>query len=139
MRFQKGSLMLLFFLPITKEQLKLMTNYKQIEHLITQKPKVRLAAHRRTLKRFNPKVFIDRAIEISTFASLLMTGFAGVGAMASWGLEIIELNTNAKIIISSWYYHKNACLGGMLVGFSAFLGSSILRASLSISRDNFHK
>ncbi|WP_193200470.1 hypothetical protein [Nostoc sp. MG11] len=116
-----------------------MTNYKQIEHLITQKPKVRLAAHRRTLKRFNPKVFIDRAIEISTFASLLMTGFAGVGAMASWGLEIIELNTNAKIIISSWYYHKNACLGGMLVGFSAFLGSSILRASLSISRDNFHK
>ncbi|WP_225226286.1 hypothetical protein [Komarekiella delphini-convector] len=85
------------------------------------------------------KKFIDRTIETTVIASLLFTGFAGVGAIACWGLEIIETNTNAKIIISSWQYQKNACLGSMLVSFSAFLGSSILRASFSISRDNFYK
>ncbi len=116
-----------------------MTNHKQIEHLYMQEPKVRLAVRRRTLRRFNPRIFVDCAIEISAIASLLFTGFAGVGAMASWGMEIIELNTNPSIIISSWHYQKNACLGGMLLGFSAFLGSSLLGVSLSISRDNFHK
>ncbi|MBD6621094.1 hypothetical protein FNW02_36630 [Komarekiella sp. 'clone 1'] len=116
-----------------------MTNHKQIEYLTTQEPKVRLVKSRRTLRRFNPKIFIDHAIETIAIASLLFTGFAGVGALACWGLEIIELNTNPNIIISNWYYQKNACLGGILVSFSAFLGSSLLGASLGISRDNFSK
>lgn len=116
-----------------------MTNHKQIGHLTTQESKVRLVKSRRTLRRFNPKIFIDHAIETTVIASLLITGFSGVGAIACWGLEIIELNTKPNIIISSWHYQKNACLGGMLVSFSAFLGSSLLGASLNTSRDNFHK
>ncbi|MEA5603209.1 hypothetical protein [Nostoc sp. UHCC 0252] len=112
-----------------------MANYKQIGHLPMQEPKVRLGVRRRTLRRFNPRIFIDRTIEVSAVVSLLFMGFAGVGSIASWGLEIIETNTNPRIIISSWHYQKNACLGGMLVSFSAFLGSSLLGASLSISRD----
>lgn len=57
---------------------------------------------RRTRKRFNPRILIDRTIEATAIASLLLTGFSGVGAMACWGLEIIETNTNPKIIISGW-------------------------------------
>ncbi|WP_226889730.1 hypothetical protein, partial [Nostoc sp. MG11] len=94
---------------------------------------------RRSRRVFKMKKFIDRTIETAAIASLLFTGFAGVGAIACWGLEIIELNTNPRVIFSSWHYQKNACLGGMLVSFSTFLGSSLLGASLSISRDNFHK
>ncbi|MHC5830375.1 MAG: hypothetical protein ACYT04_84160, partial [Nostoc sp.] len=41
---------------------------------------------RRSRKRFNPKVFINRTIEITAIASLLLTGFLGVGAMGCWGL-----------------------------------------------------
>lgn len=92
---------------------------------------------RRTRKRFNPKVFIDRTIEKTAIASLLLTGFLGVGAMGCWGLEIIETNTNSNIIISGWEYQKNRSLGAMLVSFSAFLGSSLVGASLSIQRDKF--
>ncbi|MGJ5630099.1 hypothetical protein [Nostoc sp. CALU 1950] len=91
---------------------------------------------RRTRKRFNPKVFIDRTIERTAIASLLLTGFLGVGAMGCWGLEIIETN-NPNIIISGWQQQKNICLGAMLVSFSAFLGSSLVGASLSIQRDKF--
>ena len=92
---------------------------------------------RRTRKRFNPKVFIDRTIERTAIASLLLTGFSGVGAMACWGLEIIETNANPNIIISSWQQQKSICLGAMLVSFSAFLGSSLIGASFSIQRDKF--
>jgi hypothetical protein len=92
---------------------------------------------RRTRKRFNPKVFIDRTIETTAIVSLLLTGFSGVGAMACWGLEIIETNTNSNIIISGWEYQKNICLGAILVSFSAFLGSSLIGASFSIQRDRF--
>ncbi|MHC5747062.1 MAG: hypothetical protein ACYTXT_35305 [Nostoc sp.] len=91
---------------------------------------------RRTRKRFNPKVFIDRTIETTAIASLLLTGFLGVGAMACWGLEIIETN-NPNTIISGWEYQKNRSLGAMLVSFSAFLGSSLVGASLGIQRDKF--
>ncbi|WP_242059503.1 MULTISPECIES: hypothetical protein [Nostoc] len=57
---------------------------------------------RRTRKRFNPKVFINRTIETFAIGSLLLTGFSGVGAMACWGLEIIETKglPNKKI------YHR---------------------------------
>ncbi len=92
---------------------------------------------RRTRKRFNPKVFIDRTIETTAIASLLLTSFSGVGATACWGLEIIETNTNPNIIISGWEYQKNRSLGAMLVSFSAFLGSSLVGASFSIQRDKF--
>ncbi|MDZ8070673.1 MAG: hypothetical protein RMY64_34540 [Nostoc sp. DedQUE08] len=92
---------------------------------------------RRTRKRFNPKVFIDRTIERTAIASLLLTGFLGVGAMGCWGLEIIETNTNSNIIISGWEYQKNRSLRAMFVSFSAFLGSSLVGASLSIQRDKF--
>lgn len=90
---------------------------------------------RRTRKRFNPKIFIDRIIETTAIVSLLKTCFSGVGAMGCWGLEIIETNANPNIIISGWQQQKNICLGAMLVSFSAFLGSSLVGASLSIQRD----
>ena len=92
---------------------------------------------RRTRKRFNPRIIIDRTIETTAIASLLLTGFSGVGAMACWGLEIIEINANPNIIISGWQQQKSICLGAMLVSFSAFLGSSLVGASLSIQRDKF--
>ncbi|MCC5666968.1 hypothetical protein LC653_24525 [Nostoc sp. CHAB 5784] len=92
---------------------------------------------RRTRKRFNPRIFIDRTIETTAIASLLLTGFSGVGAIGSWGIEIIETNANPKIIISDWQQQKNICLGGMLVSFSAFLGSSLVGVSFSIQRDKF--
>ncbi|MBG1263279.1 hypothetical protein [Nostoc commune] len=92
---------------------------------------------RRTRKRFNPKVFVDLTIERIAIASLLLTGFLGVGAMGCWGMEIIETNANPNIIISGWEYQKNRSLGAMLVCFSAFLGSSLVGASFSIQRDKF--
>ncbi|MHC5854428.1 hypothetical protein [Nostoc sp.] len=92
---------------------------------------------RRTRKRFNPRIFIDRTIETTAIVSLLLTGFSGVGAMGCWGMEIIETNANANIIISGWEQQKNICLGAMLVSFSVFLGSSSIGASFSIQRDKF--
>ncbi|MBD2527485.1 hypothetical protein [Nostoc sp. FACHB-133] len=92
---------------------------------------------RRTRKRFNPRIFIERTIETTAIVSLLLTGFSGVGAMACWGLEIIEINANPNIIISGWEQQKSICLGAMLVSFSAFLGTSLVGASLSIQRDKF--
>nr|WP_322714594.1 hypothetical protein [Nostoc sp. ChiSLP03a]MDZ8215847.1 hypothetical protein [Nostoc sp. ChiSLP03a] len=92
---------------------------------------------RRTKKKFNPKVFINRTIETFAIGSLLLTGFSGVGAMACWGLEVIETSANANIIISGWEQQKNICLGVMLVSCSAFLGSSLVGASFSIQRDKF--
>ncbi|MBW4457679.1 MAG: hypothetical protein KME55_36375 [Nostoc indistinguendum CM1-VF10] len=92
---------------------------------------------RRTRKRFSPRILIDRTIETTAIASLLLTGFLGVGAIGCWGLEIIETNTNLNIIISGWEQQKNICLGAMLVSFSAFLGSSLVGASFSIRQDKF--
>ncbi|WP_251960557.1 hypothetical protein [Nostoc commune] len=92
---------------------------------------------RRTRKRFNPKVFINRTIETFAISSLLLTGFSGVGALACWGLEIIDRNANPNIIISGWQQQKNICLGAMLVSCSVFLGSSLMGASFSIQRDKF--
>jgi hypothetical protein len=92
---------------------------------------------RRTRRRFNSRIFIDRTIETTAIVSLLLTGFSGVGAMACWGMEIIETNTNSNIIISGWEQQKNIYLGAMLVSFSAFLGCSLIGASFSIHRDKF--
>jgi hypothetical protein len=108
-----------------------MTNHKQVVYQSQLDHKSKLVL-RRTRKRFNPKIFIDRTIETTAIVSLLFTGFAGVGAMACWGLEIMEINANPNIIISGWEQKKNICLGAMLVSFSAFLGSSLVRASFSI-------
>ena len=90
----------------------------------------------RTRKRFSPKILIGRTIETTAIVSLLLTGFSGVGAMACWGLEIIE-TTNSNMIISGWQQQKSICLGAMLVSFSAFLGTSLVGASFSIQRDKF--
>ncbi|MBD2513359.1 hypothetical protein H6G91_40495 [Nostoc muscorum FACHB-395] len=91
----------------------------------------------RTRKRFNPRILLDRIIETTAIVSLLFTGFAGVGATGCWGMEIIETNADLNIIISGWEQQKNICLGAMLVSFSAFLGSSLVGASLSIHQDKF--
>ncbi|WP_341532109.1 hypothetical protein WKK05_39775 (plasmid) [Nostoc sp. UHCC 0302] len=100
-------------------------------------PATKIVLRRRTRRRFSAKIFIDRTIEAAAIASLLTTGFSGVGAMACWGMEIVEMNANPNIIISGWQYQKNICLGGMLVSFSAFLGSALVGASFSIQRDKF--
>jgi hypothetical protein len=114
-----------------------MNNYKQVVSQSQLDHKSKMVLRRRTRKRFNPRIFIDRTIETTAIVSLLLTGFSGVGAMACWGMEIIETNANPNIIISSWEQQKNICLGAMLVSFSAFLGSSLVGASFSIQRDKF--
>ncbi|MEH1865237.1 MAG: hypothetical protein V7K69_09515 [Nostoc sp.] len=113
-----------------------MTNHKQVVYQSQLDHKSKLVLRRRTKRRFNPRIFFDRIIETTAIISLLLTGFSGVGAMACWGLEIIETN-NPNIIISGWEQQKNICLGAMLVSFSAFLGTSLVGASLSIQRDKF--
>ncbi|OYE00694.1 hypothetical protein [Nostoc sp. 'Peltigera membranacea cyanobiont' 232] len=114
-----------------------MTNHKQVVYQSQLDHKSKLVLRRRTRRRFNPKIFVDRTIETIAIVSLLLTGFSGVGAMACWGLEIIEINANSNIIISGWQQQKSICLGVMLVSFSAFLGSSLVGASFSIQRDKF--
>jgi hypothetical protein len=95
---------------------------------IDHQEKTKIVLRRRTRRRFNPKIFIDRTIEAAAIASLLTTGFAGVGAMACWGLEIATSSAH-------WQQQKNICLGGMLVSFSTFLGSSLTGTCLSIRQD----
>ncbi|MBD2730614.1 hypothetical protein H6G96_30935 [Nostoc sp. FACHB-892] len=114
-----------------------MTNHKQVVYQSQLDHKSKMVLRRRTRRRFNPRIFIDRTIETTAIASLLLTGFLGVGAMGCWGMEIIDINANSNIIISGWQQQKSICLGGMLVSFSAFLGSSLVGASLSIHRDKF--
>jgi hypothetical protein len=112
------------------------TNQKQVVYQSQLDYKSKMVLRRRTRKRFNPRIFIDRTIKTTAIVSLLLTGFSGVGAMGCWGLEIIETN-NPNIIISGWQQQKSICLGAMLVSFSAFLGSSLAGASFSIKRDKF--
>ena len=114
-----------------------MTNHKQVVYQSGLDHKSKLVLRRRTRRRFNPRIFIDRTIETTAIASLLLTGFSGVGAMGCWGMETIETNANPNIIISGWQQQKSICLGAMLVSFSAFLGSSLIGASFSIQRDKF--
>ncbi|MEA5606118.1 hypothetical protein [Nostoc sp. UHCC 0252] len=114
-----------------------MTNHKQVIYQSQLDHKSKLLSRRRTRRRFNPRIFIDRTIETTAIISLLFTGFAGVGSMACWGLEVIESNADPNIIISGWEQQKNICLGAMLVSFSVFLGSSLVGASFSIQRDKF--
>lgn len=85
---------------------------------------------RRTRRRFNPRIFIDRTIKTTAIVSLLFTGFAGVGAMGCWGMEIA---TSSQY----WQHQKKTCLGMMLVSFSGFLGSALIGASFSIRQDKF--
>ncbi|MBD2536312.1 hypothetical protein H6G97_46315, partial [Nostoc flagelliforme FACHB-838] len=108
-----------------------MTNYKQDVYQSQLDHKGKLVPRRRTRRRFNPKIFVDRTIETTAIVSLLLTGFSGVAAMGCWGLEIIETN-NHNIIISRWQQQKSICLGAMVVSFSVFLGTSLVGASLSI-------
>ncbi|MBD2536391.1 hypothetical protein H6G97_46760 [Nostoc flagelliforme FACHB-838] len=113
-----------------------MTNHKQVVYQSQLDYKSKMVLRRRTRRRFNPRIFIDRIIETTAIVSLLLTGFSGVAAMGCWGLEIIETN-NPNIIISGWQQQKSICLGAMLVSFSAFFGASLVGASLSIQRNKF--
>ncbi|MBD2535442.1 hypothetical protein H6G97_41025 [Nostoc flagelliforme FACHB-838] len=114
-----------------------MTNHKQGVYQSQLDHKSKMIARRRTKRRFNPRIFIDRTIETTAIVSLLLTGFSGLVAMGCWGLEIIDINANPNIIISGWQQQKSICLGAMLVSFSAFLGTSLIGASFSIQRDKF--
>ncbi|MCW5318038.1 hypothetical protein GTQ43_32535 [Nostoc sp. KVJ3] len=107
-----------------------MTSHKQVVYQSQLDHKSKLLLRRRTRKRFNPRIFIDRTIETTAIVSLLITGFAGVGATGCWGMEIA---TSSQY----WQHQKNICLGGMLVSFSAFLGSALIGASFSIRQDKF--
>lgn len=90
----------------------------------------KLVLRRRTRKRFNPKILVDRTIETTAIISLLLTGFSGVGAMGCWGIEIATSSQH-------WQHQKKTCLGMMLVCFSDFLGNALIGASLSIQQDKF--
>jgi hypothetical protein len=107
-----------------------MTNHKQVVYQSQLDHKSKLVLRRRTRKRFNSRIFIDRTIETTAIVSLLFTGFAGAGAMGCWGMEIAMSSRN-------WQHQKNICLGMMLVSFSAFLGSALIGASFSIQRGKF--
>jgi len=65
-----------------------MTSHKQVVYQSQLDHKSKLLLRRRTRKRFNPRIFIDRIIETTAILSLLFTGFAGVGATGCWGIEI---------------------------------------------------
>ncbi len=69
-----------------------MTNHKQVVYQSQLDHKSKMVSRRRTRRRFNPRIFIDRTIETTAIVSLLITGFSGVGAMGCWGMEIIETN-----------------------------------------------
>ncbi|MDZ7970243.1 MAG: hypothetical protein RM368_35805 [Nostoc sp. DedSLP03] len=114
-----------------------MTNHKQVVYQSQLEHKSKMVFRRRIKRRFNPRIILDRTIETTAIVSLLLTGFSGVGAMGCWGLEVIESNADRNIIISGWEQQKNICLGAMLVSFFAFLGSSLVGASLSIQQDKF--
>ncbi|MCC5654508.1 hypothetical protein LC609_32960 [Nostoc sp. XA013] len=107
-----------------------MTNHKQVVYQSQLDHKSKMVLRRRTRRKFNPRIFIDRTIETTAIASLLLTGFSGVGAMGCWGMEIATSSQH-------WQYQKKTCLGMMLVSFSGFLGSALVGASLSIQRDKF--
>ena len=107
-----------------------MTNHKQVVYQSQLDHKSKLLLRRRTRKRFNPRIFLDRIIETTAIVSLLFTGFAGVGATGSWGMEVATSSQH-------WQHHKKTCLGMMLVCFSGFLGSALIGASLSIQQDKF--
>ncbi|MEH2039385.1 hypothetical protein [Nostoc sp.] len=107
-----------------------MTNHKQIIYQSGLDHKSKLVLRRRTMRRFNPRIFLDRTIETTAIISLLFTGFAGVGATGCWGMEIA---TSSQY----WQHQKKTCLGMMLVCFSGFLGSALIGASFSIQRDKF--
>ncbi|MCW5319234.1 hypothetical protein GTQ43_38295 [Nostoc sp. KVJ3] len=107
-----------------------MTSHKQVVYQSQLDHKSKLLLRRRTRKRFNPRIFIDRTIETTAIISLLFTGFAGVGATGCWGMEIA---TSSQY----WQHQKNICLGMMLVSFSGFLGSALIGASFSIRQDKF--
>ncbi|MHC5918182.1 MAG: hypothetical protein ACYTXE_46140, partial [Nostoc sp.] len=107
-----------------------MTSHKQVVYQSQLDHKSKLLLRRRTRKRFNPRIFIDRTIETTAIISLLFTGFAGAGAT---GCSCMEIATSSQY----WQHQKNICLGGMLVSFSAFLGSALIGASFSIRQDKF--
>ncbi|MEH2294012.1 hypothetical protein [Nostoc sp.] len=107
-----------------------MTNHKQIVYQSQLDHKSKLVLRRRTRRRFNPRIFIDRTIETTAIISLLFTGFAGVGATGYWGMEIATSSQH-------WQHQKKTCLGMMLVSFSGFLGSALIGASFSVHRDKF--
>ncbi|NEU83952.1 hypothetical protein [Nostoc sp. UIC 10630] len=107
-----------------------MTNYKQVVPQSQLDHKSKMVLRRRTRRRFNPRIFLDRTIETTAIVSLLFTGFAGVGATGCWGMEIATSSQH-------WQQHKKTCLGMMLVSFSGFLGSALIGASFSIQRDKF--
>lgn len=114
-----------------------MTNHKQVVYQSQVDHKSKLVLRRRNRRRFSPRISVDRAIETFAIASLLITGFSGVGAMGCWGMEIINTSANPNIIISGWEQQKNICLGAMLVSCSAFLGTALVGASCSVQRDKF--
>ncbi len=107
-----------------------MTNHKQVVYQSQLDHKSKMVLRRRTRRRFNPRIFIERTIKTTAIVSLLLTGFSGVGAMGCWGMEIATSSQH-------WQHQKKTCLGMMLVSFSGFLGSSLVGASLSIQRDKF--
>ncbi|MHC5748671.1 MAG: hypothetical protein ACYTXT_43920 [Nostoc sp.] len=107
-----------------------MTNHKQVVSQSQLDHKSKLVLRRRIKRRFNPRIILDRTIETTAIVSLLFTGFAGVGAMGCWGMEIA---TSSQY----WQHQKKTCLGMMLVSFSGFLGSALIEASFSIQRDKF--
>ncbi|MBD2505322.1 hypothetical protein, partial [Anabaena azotica] len=62
-----------------------------------------------------------------TLAFALSICFSGVGALGSWGFEIIAANVDPTTSSSKeWRSRKNICLGMMLVGLSGFLGTALV-------------
>ncbi|QLE45094.1 hypothetical protein FD723_32590 (plasmid) [Nostoc sp. C052] len=107
-----------------------MTHHKQVVYQSQLNHKSKLVLRRRTRKRFNPRIFIDRTIKTTAIISLLFTGFTGVGATGCWGMEIATSS-------HYWQQQKKTCLGMMLVSFSGFLSNALIGAGFSIQRDKF--
>lgn len=64
------------------EQISLISRSTRLEYIGHEEKSKIIILNRCNKKRFSTKTFINRTLETTALASLLFTGFAGVGALA---------------------------------------------------------
>lgn len=87
-------------------------------------------------RRIRRQQLVDAILETVAVWSVASIGFLGVGALGSWGFEIIENNSNSILQKYDWQAQKNVCLGGIAVAASVFLGSAMTGACVSMAIKN---
>ncbi|WP_224095730.1 hypothetical protein [Nostoc sp. MS1] len=86
----------------------------------------------RPIQRRRKSDLLQSLLYSITLAFALSICFSGVGALGSWGMEIIAANANPTTSSSyHWQARKNICMGLMLVGLSGFLAGFLGAALVS--------